>query len=96
VQRLFAFSITNLYLAGTAIAAYALLEGVEAAGLWLGRRWAEYLLFAKRLFGLPGGGKAERAEHDADTGWPPIEPATPTPAAPFPATPGNDAAKASR
>jgi hypothetical protein len=57
---------------------------------------AAYLLFAKRLFGLRGGGKVERAEHDADTGWPPIERATPAPAAPFPATPGNDAAKTSR
>src|ERR1700722_14557730 len=43
LQRLFGFSLTNLYLAGTAIAAYALLEGVEAVGLWFGRRWAEYL-----------------------------------------------------
>ncbi len=118
VQRLFAFSITNLYLAGAAIAFYALMVGVEAAGLWLGRRWAEYLtfiatiifvpyevyelakgasvlkvltlvlnlaiaaylLFAKRLFGLRGGGKAERAEHEADTGWAAIERATPSPA----------------
>ena len=44
-----------------------------------------YLLLAKRLFGLRGGGRAERAEHDADTGWPPIERATPQPAAPQPA-----------
>jgi hypothetical protein len=36
-----------------------------------------YLLLAKRLFGLRGGGKAERAEHDADTGWAAIEAATP-------------------
>ena len=33
-------------------------------------------------------GKAERAEHDADTGWPPIERATPTPASPLPPVPG--------
>jgi uncharacterized membrane protein (DUF2068 family) len=38
---------------------------------------AVYLLLAKRLFGLRGGGQAERAEHDADTGWPAIERATP-------------------
>ena len=25
--------------------AYALLEGVEAVGLWLAKRWAEYLTF---------------------------------------------------
>ena len=130
LQRLFGFSVTNLYLAGTAIAAYAVLEGVEAVGLWFGRRWAEYLTFVsttifvpyeiyelakgfsalkvvalalnlivvayllidKRLFGLRGGGKAEQAEHDAETGWPPIERATPAPSTSFPATPGNAAA----
>jgi uncharacterized membrane protein (DUF2068 family) len=135
LQRLFGFSITNLYLAGTAIAAYAAIEGVESVGLWFGKRWAEYLtfiativfvpyevyelakgvsalkvialvlnlavaaylLFAKRLFGLHGGGKAERAEHDADTGWPPIERATPTPFTPSPATtPGNAPAETNR
>jgi hypothetical protein len=41
-----------------------------------------YLLVAKRLFGLRGGGRAERAEQAADTGWAPIERATPTPFAP--------------
>lgn len=99
------------------------MEAVEAAGLWLGRRWAEYLTFiattifvpyevyeltkgisvlkvvtltlnvaiaaylllAKRLFGLRGGGKAARAEYDADAGWAPIERATPAPATPGPA-----------
>jgi uncharacterized membrane protein (DUF2068 family) len=134
VQHLFSFSITNLYLAGAAIAAYALMEGVEAVGLWFGKRWAEYLtfiativfvpyeidelvkgvsalkvvalvlnlavaaylLFAKRLFGLRGGGKAERAEQDADTGWEPIERATPAPAAPSPVTPGNSDAEINR
>ena len=39
---------------------------------------AVYLLYAKRLFGLRGGGRAERAEHDADTGWTAIERATPS------------------
>jgi uncharacterized membrane protein (DUF2068 family) len=134
LQRLFAFSIRNLYWAATAIAAYALLEGVESVGLWFAKRWAEYLTFiatvifvpyevyeltkgvsalklvalilnlavvaylliAKRLFGLRGGGKAERAEHDADTGWPPIERATPAPSTPSPVTPGNPAAESNR
>jgi uncharacterized membrane protein (DUF2068 family) len=119
LHNLFAVSITNLYVAGAAVAAYAVLEGTEAVGLWLGRRWAEYLTFvatvvfvpyeiyeltksvsalkvlalvinlaivaylllAKRLFGLRGGGKAERAEHEEDTGWAPIERATPVPLA---------------
>jgi uncharacterized membrane protein (DUF2068 family) len=122
LQRLFAVSVTNLYLVGVGVAAYAALEGVEAVGLWLGRRWAEYLTFvatvvfvpyevyeltksisalkvlalvinvaivvyllvAKRLFGLRGGGRAERAEHERDTGWAPIERATPAPAASAP------------
>jgi uncharacterized membrane protein (DUF2068 family) len=115
LRSLFAVSITSLYLVGVAIAAYALMEGVEAVGLWLGKRWAEYLTFvativfvpyevdelaksvtalklvalilnlavavylllAKRLFGLHGGGKAERALYDQDVGWPAIERATP-------------------
>ena len=115
LQYLFAVNITNLYLVGAAIAAYALLEGIEAIGLWFAKRWAEYLtfvativfipyeidelikgitalkvvafiinvavavylLYAKRLFGLRGGGRAERAEREADTGWTAIERATP-------------------
>jgi uncharacterized membrane protein (DUF2068 family) len=119
LQRLFAVNVTNLYLVGAAVAAYAALEGVEAVGLWLARRWAEYLTFiativfvpyeiyeltksisalkvlalvinvaiviyllvAKRLFGLRGGGRAERAEHERDAGWAPIERATPDAAA---------------
>jgi uncharacterized membrane protein (DUF2068 family) len=97
----------------------------EAVGLWLGRRWAEYLtfvatvvfvpyeiyeltksitslklltlainlliviylLFAKRLFGLRGGGKAVRAEREQDNGWPAIERATPGLAARIAPTP---------
>ena len=38
---------------------------------------AVYLLYAKRLFGLRGGGRAEKAEREADTGWTAIERATP-------------------
>jgi len=119
LQRLFAVSLRNLYLVAAAAAAYGALEATEAVGLWLGRRWAEYLtfiatavfvpyeiyelaksvtwlklltlainlliviylLFAKRLFGLRGGGKAERAEREQDNGWPAIERATPALAA---------------
>ena len=36
-----------------------------------------YLLFAKRLFGLRGGGKRERARHEQDSGWRLIETTTP-------------------
>lgn len=125
LQHLFTIRTTNLYLVGAGATAYAVLEGVEAVGLWLGRRWAEYLTFlatvvfvpyevweltksvsalkmltllinlaiviylllAKRLFGLRGGGAAERAERQADTGWAAIERATPT-AGPGPPLPG--------
>ena len=115
LQYAFAVNIRNLYLAGIAFAAYALLAGIEAIGLWFAKRWAEYLtfvativfipvevreliksvtwlkvvalvinlavaaylLYAKRLFGARGGGRAERAEREADTGWTAIERATP-------------------
>ena len=53
LQRLFAVSIRNLYLVGAVIAAYAVLEGVEAIGLWLGRRWAEYLTFVATVVFVP-------------------------------------------
>lgn len=53
LRRLFAVSTTNLYLLGTAVAAYAVLEGVEAIGLWLGKRWAEYLTFIATIVFVP-------------------------------------------
>jgi uncharacterized membrane protein (DUF2068 family) len=117
LQRLFAVNVTSLYLIGAGIAAYAVIEGAQAVGLWLARRWAEYLavieavvlvpyeiyeltqgvsalkvltlvinaaivvylLVSRRLFGIRGGGKADRTEHERDTGWEPIERATPVP-----------------
>jgi len=36
-----------------------------------------YLLLAKRLFGLRGGGALERAERERDIGWPALERGTP-------------------
>jgi uncharacterized membrane protein (DUF2068 family) len=41
-----------------------------------------YLLVAKRLFGLRGGGRAEQAERDHDTGWPAVERTAPDVARP--------------
>jgi uncharacterized membrane protein (DUF2068 family) len=41
-----------------------------------------YLLYAKRLFGLRGGGKADEAERTRDTSWEAIERTTPPLAAP--------------
>ena len=53
LHNLFAISIANLYVAGAAIAAYAVLEGTEAVGLWLGRRWDEYLTFVATAIFVP-------------------------------------------
>jgi uncharacterized membrane protein (DUF2068 family) len=107
LEHLFTLSSNQLYAVAAAAAAYAVLEGVEAVGLWFQKRWAEYLTFvatiafiplevyelvrhlspfkigalivniavavyllvAKRLFGLRGGGEAERRERERDTGW---------------------------
>jgi uncharacterized membrane protein (DUF2068 family) len=111
LTKAFAAKSTSLYLVGLVLAGYALLEGVEAVGLWLGKRWAEYLtfvatavllipeiyeltgkvtapkivtlainlavvgylLYAKRLFGLRGGGQVEAQAQARDTGWPALE-----------------------
>ena len=117
LDRLFAVAPGRLYLYGAAIALYALVNGIEAFGLWRARRWAEYLtfvetavflpieihelfvrvsplkivtlllnlavviylLFAHRLFGVRGGGRADEAEKARDTGWPPLARTTPWP-----------------
>jgi hypothetical protein len=115
VRRLFSIHHGTLERVGVVVALFAIVEGVEAVGLWRGKRWAEYLTFlvtaallplemfelserfsplkvltllinlavvvyliyAKRLFGIRGGGAAEAALHDRDTGWPAVEVATP-------------------
>lgn len=43
LDQLFTLSSDKLKLAGAVIGAYALVEGLEAVGLWLQKRWAEYL-----------------------------------------------------
>jgi uncharacterized membrane protein (DUF2068 family) len=111
IEHIFTLKSSTLYLVATAAAAYAVLEGVEAVGLWYQKRWAEYLtlvatvafipyeiyelsrvvstfkviafvvnvaiavylLFAKRLFGLRGGGAAEERERARDVGWAALE-----------------------
>jgi uncharacterized membrane protein (DUF2068 family) len=53
LDRLFTTSSTNLHLLGAIFLAYALVEGIEAVGLWLTRRWAEYLTFVVTASLLP-------------------------------------------
>src|SRR5262249_52970933 len=44
---------STLYAVAAVAAAYAVLEGVEAVGLWYQRRWAEYLTFIATILFLP-------------------------------------------
>jgi uncharacterized membrane protein (DUF2068 family) len=53
LDRLFTLSTGTLKEVGIALLAYAALEGVEAVGLWLNRRWAEYLTFVATAILLP-------------------------------------------
>jgi len=115
------FSISSKHLdeAGGGVAAFAALEAVEMVGLWIGKRWAEYLTFvatvlllplevvelasgvsalklvtliinlaiaaylvwAKRLFGLNGGERAEEERRHEAAGWGALERVVPDPAA---------------
>lgn len=107
VSHLLSLRAAKLELLGAVVLGYAVLEGVEAVGLWLQKRWAEYLTFiatvlllpveiyelagrfsvlklatlainlaivayliyAKRLFGLRGGGRADELARARDQGW---------------------------
>ena len=111
LDKIFSLRGGQLHLLGAAVGAYAVLELVEAVGLWHAKRWAEYLtfiatavflplevyeltksisvlkltafvinvaivvylLYAKRLFGLRGGGAAEEALRERDVGWEALE-----------------------
>jgi len=53
LAHVFTLSSTTLYAVAAAAAGYAVLEGVEAVGLWYQRRWAEYLTFLATLVFLP-------------------------------------------
>jgi uncharacterized membrane protein (DUF2068 family) len=117
VEHVFTLRSSTLYWVSAAAAAYAILEGLEAVGLWYQKRWAEYLtfiativflpyevyeltktvsplkivalvinlaialylLYAKRLFGLRGGGAAEARERARDVGWDALERTAPSP-----------------
>ncbi|MFZ0041193.1 MAG: DUF2127 domain-containing protein, partial [Solirubrobacteraceae bacterium] len=53
LDHLFTLSRGTLVEVGVAVLAYATLEGVEAIGLWLTKRWAEYLTFISTSVLLP-------------------------------------------
>ena len=53
LRHVFDLSSTTLYAVSAAAAAYALLEGVEAVGLWFQKRWAEYLTFVATIVFIP-------------------------------------------
>jgi hypothetical protein len=53
IGHVFALRSTTLYAVAAAAAAYALLEGVEAVGLWFQKRWAEYLTFLATTVFIP-------------------------------------------
>jgi uncharacterized membrane protein (DUF2068 family) len=53
VRRLFSVQQGTLIKIGLVVAAYAVLEGAEAIGLWLLKRWAEYLTFVATTLLLP-------------------------------------------
>lgn len=103
IEHWFSLSPTTLTWIAAGLAMYALIETIEAVGLWLMQRWGEYfavvatcvflpleiyeltervtpfrlgalalniaavvwLLWTKRLFGVNGGGRAYRSEHEA-------------------------------
>ena len=113
--RAFKYSPARLIQLGLLVTAYAALEATEMVGLWMSKRWAEYLtlvatvalipieiyelslsvsvfkiltlvinvaiavylLLAKRLFGLRGGGQVQVERHRQFGGWPAIERTSP-------------------
>jgi len=115
LTKVFSYSPQRLFYTGLILAAYALLEGVEMVGLWMLKRWAEYLTFvvtasllpleiyemtqhlsvvkvaafvinvavvvylvyAKRLFGVRGGVRAEEEQRARDVGWEALDRTTP-------------------
>jgi uncharacterized membrane protein (DUF2068 family) len=53
VRHLFSIQTGTLTKIGLIVSAYAILEGVEAFGLWWQKRWAEYLTFIATAAFLP-------------------------------------------
>jgi uncharacterized membrane protein (DUF2068 family) len=53
LRKLFSLKPAKLRLVGGAVALYAVIEGLEAVGLWYQRRWAEYLTFIATTLLIP-------------------------------------------
>jgi uncharacterized membrane protein (DUF2068 family) len=53
IDELFSLRSSRLHLFAAIALAYALIEGVEAVGLWYAKRWAEYLTFIVTASLLP-------------------------------------------
>lgn len=53
LDQLFSLRTSRLHLFAAIAIVYAVIEGVEAVGLWLGKRWAEYLTFIVTASLLP-------------------------------------------
>jgi uncharacterized membrane protein (DUF2068 family) len=53
IERSFSLQTGTIKLVGLVFAIYALIEGIEAVGLWYQKRWAEYLTFIVTTSLLP-------------------------------------------
>ncbi len=53
IDNAFTTSSSHLHLVGGVLLVYGLVEGIEAVGLWVQRRWAEYLTFVVTASLLP-------------------------------------------
>jgi uncharacterized membrane protein (DUF2068 family) len=53
LNKLFSLRSSTLHLVGAGVIGYAVLEGVEALGLWWQKRWAEYLTLVATALFLP-------------------------------------------
>ena len=52
-RHLFLIKPAHLYEAGLLVVGYAVLEATEMVGLWLAKRWAEYLTFLATILLVP-------------------------------------------
>ena len=53
IRHLFSLREGTLMKIGIVLSVYAVVEGIEAVGLWMGKRWAEYLTFIVTVSFLP-------------------------------------------